>query len=587
MVQSQILGKKISIQVSDQPIFTVLQEISTKGQFDFSYNASIIDGDQRVSIDVQNEPVQDILRRMIPDQQIQFKERKGVLIIYKIKLRQEVIMVSHKLKGIVTDVNGNPLDSVRIVDVHAQLETWSTDAGAFEFIIPNPEYRLRLDFEKEGYFNKKREVYLNKDLGISVILEAIPEDEEVIQVTQRSIVNEEPIFASVEDKGVAGLMIGGSIDTEVRTGDSLYTKFASVGLFPVASTKGVKWGEKITPGKELNRFAFHVLADYGAGIDGFAFSGLTSVYKYNVKGVEIAGLGNYTGGNTKGIQIAGLFNSNTLYTSGAQVAGITNVNMLDLYGAQVAGLVNVNRDQLYGVQVAGIGNYTLNRVNGMQISSIMNKTRDLQGVQVTAIYNRARYAKGLQVGLINSSNRTDGIQLGLINIADSLPYGLPVGLINVVRNGYSNIEVAYDDQRFGDLSVRSGVKHFYTGFKVGFGIDYANPTYRLGLTAGTEWKLIGPLNFNLDLDAYHVTENPWTSELSFLSRVKSGFSIGPKGLDFFGTINYSIYTTTYLNEEGTAPAIPLMGETTFNEISNGTARLEGWGYSFGLRISLK
>ena len=577
---AQKLDQHIDIHFSDVPLGSALQFLSESGSFDYSYNAAIINADKLVSLDENDIIVRDALRKLIPEKEIQFKERKGQIIIYKIKTEKVPITVVHQLLGQVTDYHGKPLDSVFIIDPNVKLETWTNSKGEFSFVVPNPNYSLKLELYKEGYYPKKIDIKVNSNKQTQIILNPIREKEILTQIPEKTEDEESPLFASVDDKAPA-FLIPASVQEGYEDTDTLHSRFGAVGLFPPASTKGLR------AGKELNKLSFHALTDYGAGIDGFALSGLASVYKYNVNGLELSGLANYTGGSVSGVQFAGLVNSNILYSNGLQVAGLVNVDLLDVRGVQVSGIINVNRANAQGLQLAGIGNYTKVQSNGIQLAGIMNSSRDLNGIQVAGILNRARYAKGLQFGLINSANRVDGIQFGLINVSDSLPYGLPIGLFNFVRNGYHQIEISYGDMDFIEFSLRSGVQHFYTGFKVGIGAtSYSEPTYRLGYHLGTEWTLIGPLKFNLEGEAYHVTENPWTSNMSLLSRAKAGLAIGPKGIDFFGTINYTAYYTDYLNSEGTGPAIDMIRNVETQDIVDGFLFQQGWSTSFGMRVYL-
>ena len=81
-----ILEKSISLQVSRQRLDNVLELISNKGNFYFSYNSNIIRKDSLVTLSVQNREVKEILGILLPDN-YEFRESGNYIIIRKAPVR--------------------------------------------------------------------------------------------------------------------------------------------------------------------------------------------------------------------------------------------------------------------------------------------------------------------------------------------------------------------------------------------------------------------------------------------------------------------------------------------------------------------
>jgi len=102
----------------------------------------------------------------------------------------------------------------------------------------------------------------------------------------------------------------------------------------------------------------------------------------------------------------------------------------------IFGIVSGGEQHLTGVQL-GSWNRCWGSVTGLQIGGY-NLSGRLKGAQLLGTFNDASGFDGVQFGLFNSANRlpfrTDsrGLQLGVWNCADSMK-GLQVGLVNYTR----------------------------------------------------------------------------------------------------------------------------------------------------------
>lgn len=135
------------------------------------------------------------------------------------------------------------------------------------------------------------------------------------------------------------------------------------------------------------------------------------------------------------------------------LGGLSNVILNDAKGVQVAGLSNYVGNSGQGVQWAGLANLNKGRFNGLQVAGLLNTAVHVHGVQIAGLVNVAKDVKGVQLS-------------GLINIAENSD--VPIGLINIIKNGEMGIAVTYDGIGNAMASFRSGGKYTYGILGVGY-----------------------------------------------------------------------------------------------------------------------
>ena len=59
---------------------------------------------------------------------------------------------------------------------------------------------------------------------------------------------------------------------------------------------------------------------------------------------------------------------------------------------------------------------------------------NMQGLQVGAYTKSGMSSTGVQFGVVNTSDDFSGLQLGLVNITQTMRSGLQIGLINIINN---------------------------------------------------------------------------------------------------------------------------------------------------------
>jgi len=210
-------------------------------------------------------------------------------------------------------------------------------------------------------------------------------------------------------------------------------------------------------------FAFSLLTGAVGGIEGIQWAGLYNQVSGRVNGVQWAGLINLTQ-EIQGAQWAGICNF-THDVRGIQWAGIMNQSN-NVSGAQWAGVLNV-ANNVEGMQWSGVYGVA-DTLKGLQWSGIASEAKVVQGMQWGGIISRADQVRGLQMGLINSTRSLSGVQIGLVNRADTTHSGLSIGLININnRDRFREIEVNVTTHGSTLLGYRIGRPVFHTMFAVG------------------------------------------------------------------------------------------------------------------------
>ena len=96
----------------------------------------------------------------------------------------------------------------------------------------------------------------------------------------------------------------------------------------------------------------------------------------------------------------------------------------------------------------------------------------IRGVQISGGFNTAEDLRGLQLGLININEYGAGCMAGLVNISGSENI-VPLGLVNIMKNGIIHGAVYTDEMLFLNAGFRSGSRYFYSFFGFGLGNGYS------------------------------------------------------------------------------------------------------------------
>ena len=239
-------------------------------------------------------------------------------------------------------------------------------------------------------------------------------------------------------------------------------------------------------------FSLNALAGVTGSINGCEIGGLLNVNKNNVSGAQVGGIGNLTMGNFNGVRVGGIFGTSHTFR-GVQVNGIlTGTNESE--GVLVSGIMNLTKTS--NVTIAGIANANIKSVHGIQLA-----------------------------GIFNITDKLNGVQIGLINVVDSVDKGVSIGLVNITRHDrYQQWSVSFADYMNTGVNFRSGTKSLYNIYSVG--INYiADPLWVAGLGFGHISSLGKGFNFQPELTCYTYFPRDFRNiRETYVMHLKIGFN---------------------------------------------------------------
>jgi hypothetical protein len=254
-------------------------------------------------------------------------------------------------------------------------------------------------------------------------------------------------------------------DLEIGLLAARTTRLHGVGLAPVI------WAEEDVDGAQLGA----IWASAGGPVRGAQLSGVAGLAGA-VSGVQLAGVGASASGEVRGAQLTGVVGfagsvdgvqaAGVLATSSgavgwAQLAGVAGFAE-SIRGVQLTGVLGAVARDVDGLQAAGVANYAGGKVWGAQLSGVLNLAGDVEGVQVSTV-NVGSELRGLQLGMVNvaTGSVTRGWQIGLVNVARTMD-GIPLGLVNVVRDGWHRFLFLTDEDGTPTLAYGGGGATFHT-----------------------------------------------------------------------------------------------------------------------------
>ncbi|HUP13097.1 MAG TPA: STN and carboxypeptidase regulatory-like domain-containing protein, partial [Niastella sp.] len=340
-----LLNKTISLEVKQQRLANVLEILSNKGNFYFSYNSSSIEQDSLVTLTAINKSVEQVLELLLPDN-YEFRESGNYIIIRKAPIRMTFLTNKavaedkfYTISGyVLDDESGNWIHNASIYEKRLLNSTLSNSKGYFKLRFKEKTKAVALTVSKEFYRDTTFAIDAGYNQQVSITL--LPVTSGLV-----TIISPDDYFAPEQLKV--------RVRTDTTITEYTYTKTDSVkverrgiGRFLVSSQQRLQsinlkqffisrpFQVSFTPGlgthghlsaQVSNNISFNILGGYNGGVNGFELGGLFNIDKKSVQYAQIAGLFNTVGGSMKGLQVAGLNNTVLDSASGFQAGGISNI----------------------------------------------------------------------------------------------------------------------------------------------------------------------------------------------------------------------------------------------------------------------
>jgi hypothetical protein len=341
-------------------------------------------------------------------------------------------------------------------------------------------------------------------------------------------------------KMIAGLVMAGMIvfPLVLAAQDSamMKTRYLQISFITPLGSNGLdSWNV-------INKFSVNMLAGYAGGVDGVEFSGLGSVLQGNLAGAQFSGLGNIVLKETKGVQFSGLYNIGTGNVTAAQFAGLANVNTANVRGFQAGGLANITAGRQDGCQLAGFFNY---------------------------------------------AGKLRGVQVGVINYADSLEKGVPVGFLSFVKNGYMSFEVGATETLYGVMSFKTGTRQFYNILSLGGGSRNGLSLFAWGYGLGAFIPVGKKAGISIDGICYQVNEGEWfTERLNLLNKLNlTGSWKLANHLAVFAGLSWNVAVSDVTDMYGDHVVPNIAPWSVFDETYDDHINVQMYpGFSAGIRL---
>ncbi|HVU84770.1 MAG TPA: TonB-dependent receptor plug domain-containing protein, partial [Puia sp.] len=151
---------RLSLHFDNLSIAKAISAIEKKSKFHFLYSDDIIPQEFKITLDVKETPLPEIMERVLKNTGLHYKIMENKLIIITL---QDKVIKDIKVDGTVTDKTGNPLAGVTVKVKNSTLGTVTDDDGHFVMEVPDDAI---LTFNSIGY--QPMEVRALKTLTISL-----------------------------------------------------------------------------------------------------------------------------------------------------------------------------------------------------------------------------------------------------------------------------------------------------------------------------------------------------------------------------------------------------------------------------------
>ncbi len=587
-----ILNRNISIRVNNQRLDNVLEIISNKGDFYFSYNSNLIKKDSLVTLSVSNKTVKEVLDLLF-GAGYEFKESGNYIIIRRTTVNASVTGQAisddkiYIVSGYVVDnETGDKLSNASVYEKKLLVSALTNDDGYFKLNLKAKSNATMLTISKESYddttirirpgYNQQITVTIMPEQMTQSIITISPQDFYAPDSLKLRLVTDSAITDYVYvkrdsvrlDKTAAAIFL---LSYKQKIISLNLSKYFTERPFQVSFTPGLSTHGKLSS-QVINNFSLNILGGYSGGLNGAEIGGLFNLDKKDVTGAQVGGIFNLTGGNVAGVQVGGIDNTVMNSVEGVQIAGINNYAKGKINGVQIAGIYNHTSNTMSGAQIAGISNFSNKKANGVQISGIGNvAAQEMRGVQVAGIFNYTKVLKGLQIGLINVADSSAGCSIGLINI--------------VAKGGYHKLSFYANETMNANVAIKTGNANLYSILMGGINISDSSKVYSAGFGLGHDMIMSNHLALSAEVSSQYLYLGDW-DYTNILSKFSLHLNVKlAKNIRIFAGPTFNAYfSNQQIAMSGYKATIPSSGYHTF-DLGTNNKDWRGWvGWNAGITL---
>ncbi|THU39874.1 hypothetical protein FAM09_08230 [Niastella caeni] len=622
-----LLDRKISIEVSNQRLSEVLKLISSKGNFYFSYNSSIIARDSLISFSVANRSVKQILDQLCGNK-YKWQQSNNYIILRKAPITTPTLVTSqtptpeklYTVTGfILNGETGEKVGDVTVYEKERLVSTMSDDKGYFKIKLKSRYSTASLTISREMFEDTTVVIQPKYDQQVTIVMTPVVPSEPVVTISP--IENELPDTIVV--KPPTDILATMSLAKEevnrvekTRWGKRLLSakqniqsinlkKFFADRTFQVSLTPGLSTHGKLSA-QVVNNFSVNMVGGYTAGVNGIELGGAFNINKKDVRYLQAAGALNITGGSVTGVQLSGFHNNVLGNVEGLQASGFSNFVKGNVTGVQLSSIHNHVSGSLTGIQASNFSNFIKGKLIGLQLSNIHNVCYDsvfgmqaasivnfahkkVSGVQLAGVINFAnREMSGVQIGSIfNYAKKLRGVQIGLINVSDTSA-GYSIGLINIVFKGYHKIVLSTNEALKFNAAFKTGNSKLYSILLAGYGrtgrgweSDDTSRIISLGYGLGHEFSVGKRFSINPEFTSQFLSFGDNYDDVNVMSKFHLQFNLKlGKYVSLFAGPSFSVYYSEQV-EKSTGFQLPL--PASYHTFDLWEKDVKGWfGWNAGI-----
>ncbi|MES2652027.1 MAG: hypothetical protein V4663_09810 [Bacteroidota bacterium] len=551
------LSKLVTFNVKQQSVRNTLQQISTAGNFYFSFNGKLINQDSLVNLNVQRMPVRDVLDQMF-DGKVDYKENAEYVILrYAVNhftIEPENITTAENLyliSGYIVDTKtGKKVKQASVYEKKLLQSTLTDDDGYFSL-------RFKGD-HKEVVLTASKETYRDTALVFLSDIKIVPQGYNDPDKEKGTIFSN-----AIEDLGISKFLLSSKQRIQNLNVPNFFANMPfQASLLPGLSSHGMM------SSRVVNKASLNVIGGYTAGVEGVEVAGVFNLTIGKVKSFQAAGVFNAVGGDVEAAQFAGVLNFNKQNVKGFQAAGVSNLVAGNLDAVQTAGVANIVNKEVRGVQIAGVTNIASRGAKAFQIAGVGNiASRDFTGTQISGVFNYAKNFRGLQIGLINVADSSSGTSIGLVNLS---------------KNGYKKLSFFSNDLINANAAIKTGNANLYTLLVAGRNYSDTARIETIGIGFGHDFVF----GKHLAIETEMITQYLYLGNFDYaniLTRFQANLELRVfKGFAIFGGPSYAYYNSDApmgSSAKGYKQNVVPIKHHVFNNGNQGW-----WGWNVGITL---
>ncbi len=224
---------KVTMKRDNATVARIIDEIEQNTGFTFLYNQELIDIDQLVSLDVNDQNIDEVLDQLFENSGINYRiiDQQIILTTPANVVNATIQQNEFKVTGTVTDDTGDPIPGVTIVELDNTMNgTITTVDGTFTITVSSGDDVLSFSFV--GYERQEVQIAGRSTINITLVEEAFDMDEVVVVgygVQKKSVVT--AAISSVKPEQLEKIANG-------RVEHAIQGQTAGVSVLPTSGAPG-------------------------------------------------------------------------------------------------------------------------------------------------------------------------------------------------------------------------------------------------------------------------------------------------------------------------------------------------------------